>query len=150
MGRLKKGGVPDQVVAARIVLNDWNCGKIKYFTYPPEDNKIVGEGEEVVMQDSEIVSEFAKEFNLDDLNIIKMESDDMENLPNILPSQTMLLQSTGIVEEHRHGEQSDIDISDHEDCQNGGVGKENLLSDRISIRATADSIPIHKKVNIPW
>ena len=51
MGRLKKGGVPDQIVAARIVLNDWNSGKIKYHTYPPEniiksstDNEVVMEG----------------------------------------------------------------------------------------------------------
>ena len=28
MGRLKKGGIPDQITAARVVLNDWNNGKI--------------------------------------------------------------------------------------------------------------------------
>ncbi|CAH2210586.1 jg21932, partial [Pararge aegeria aegeria] len=27
MGRYKKGGVPDQEAAARILLNDWNIGK---------------------------------------------------------------------------------------------------------------------------
>merc|ERR1719356_1989835 len=36
MGKLKKGGVPDRNLAARIVLNDWNSGKLKYFTHPPE------------------------------------------------------------------------------------------------------------------
>lgn len=28
MGRFKKGGVPDQEAAARILLNDWNTGKV--------------------------------------------------------------------------------------------------------------------------
>lgn len=35
-GKLKKGGVPDTIAAARIVLNDWNIGRIPYYTNPPE------------------------------------------------------------------------------------------------------------------
>ncbi|CAK66926.1 unnamed protein product (macronuclear) [Paramecium tetraurelia] len=34
-GKLQKGGIPDLECAARIVLQDWNQGKIKYFTVPP-------------------------------------------------------------------------------------------------------------------
>ena len=33
---MKKGGVPDTIAAARIVLNDWNIGRIPYYTNPPE------------------------------------------------------------------------------------------------------------------
>ncbi|XP_023175199.2 guanine nucleotide-binding protein-like 3 homolog [Drosophila hydei] len=36
MGKFLKKGVPDVVAAARSVLNDWNTGKIKYCTQPPE------------------------------------------------------------------------------------------------------------------
>lgn len=36
MGKLKKGGIPDQEAAAKRVISDWNNGKIKYFTHPPE------------------------------------------------------------------------------------------------------------------
>jgi nuclear GTP-binding protein len=36
MGRLLKGGDPDCAAAARVVLNDWNCGKISFFSEPPE------------------------------------------------------------------------------------------------------------------
>jgi nuclear GTP-binding protein len=36
IGKLKRGGIPDQAMAARMVLNDWNMGKIKYYTHPPE------------------------------------------------------------------------------------------------------------------
>ncbi|RWS28641.1 guanine nucleotide-binding protein-like 3 [Leptotrombidium deliense] len=35
-GKLKKGGIPNTNAAAKKVLNDWNSGKIKYFTMPPE------------------------------------------------------------------------------------------------------------------
>ncbi|KAL7299182.1 hypothetical protein TKK_0007778 [Trichogramma kaykai] len=37
MGKLKKGGVPDIAAAARSILTDWNSGKIKYCSTPPED-----------------------------------------------------------------------------------------------------------------
>ena len=36
LGRLKKRGVPDCDAVARIVLQDWNCGKISYFSRPPD------------------------------------------------------------------------------------------------------------------
>ena len=146
MGRLKKGGVPDQIVAARVVLNDWNCGKIKYYTYPPEKEHCVSNGNEVPMEEAQIVTEFAKEFSLDDFNIVKMESDDMENLPNILPSQTMLLPTSGIVTEHKNEESSDLDTSDIEAPLDKENEKENLLSERISIGANTENLATVKKV----
>ncbi|KAJ8687512.1 hypothetical protein QAD02_023306 [Eretmocerus hayati] len=38
MGRFRKGGVPDSLAAARSILTDWNSGKIRYYTVPPEDS----------------------------------------------------------------------------------------------------------------
>uniref|UniRef100_A0A7S1KT83 CP-type G domain-containing protein n=1 Tax=Percolomonas cosmopolitus TaxID=63605 RepID=A0A7S1KT83_9EUKA len=35
-GKLKKRGIPDVNQAARIVLKDWNSGKIPFFTLPPK------------------------------------------------------------------------------------------------------------------
>jgi len=37
-GKLKRGGTVDIVAAAKIVLQDWNDGKIPYFTTPPKRN----------------------------------------------------------------------------------------------------------------
>ncbi|EPS67713.1 hypothetical protein M569_07060 [Genlisea aurea] len=37
-GKLKKGGILDVDAAARIVLHDWNTGKIPYYTMPPARN----------------------------------------------------------------------------------------------------------------
>lgn len=39
LGKLKKGGAPDIVGAARMVLTDFNTGKISYYTLPPKDYK---------------------------------------------------------------------------------------------------------------
>ncbi|KAG5586792.1 hypothetical protein H5410_047226 [Solanum commersonii] len=59
-GKLKKGGIVDVDAAARIVLHDWNEGKIPYYTLPPTRNQ--GEHSEV-----KIVSELGKEFNIDEV-----------------------------------------------------------------------------------
>ncbi|MCL7026381.1 hypothetical protein MKW94_009030 [Papaver nudicaule] len=59
-GKLKKGGIVDIQAAAKIVLHDWNEGKIKYYTMPPVRNQ--GETFE-----SSIVSELGKEFNVDEV-----------------------------------------------------------------------------------
>lgn len=56
MGRFKRGGVPDILAAARSVLTDWNSGKIRYYTVPPE--------EPVCQLSAEIVTQMAKEFDI--------------------------------------------------------------------------------------
>lgn len=38
MGKLLSKGVPDVRSAARSLISDWNTGKIKYCTQPPEEN----------------------------------------------------------------------------------------------------------------
>ncbi|CAL4936025.1 unnamed protein product [Urochloa decumbens] len=64
-GKLKKGGIVDVEAAARIVLHDWNEGKIPYYTLPPKRD--AGEDSDAV-----IISEGGKEFNIDE--IYKAES----------------------------------------------------------------------------
>ncbi|XP_038704400.1 guanine nucleotide-binding protein-like NSN1 isoform X2 [Tripterygium wilfordii] len=58
-GKLKKGGIVDVEAAARIVLHDWNEGKIPYFTMPPTRKQEPSE--------ANIVSELGKEFNIDEV-----------------------------------------------------------------------------------
>jgi len=38
-GKLMKGGIPDYDKAARLVLHDWNQGKISFFTVPPDSTE---------------------------------------------------------------------------------------------------------------
>lgn len=69
-GKFLRGGVPDAISAARGLLNDWNTGKIKYCTQPPEDNSSVHISASIVSND-------AKEFDLDANDA--METDVLNN-----------------------------------------------------------------------
>ncbi|KAJ6833576.1 guanine nucleotide-binding protein-like NSN1 [Iris pallida] len=72
-GKLKKGGIVDTEAAARIVLHDWNEGKIPYYTLPPN--------REQVDLETTIVSEFGKEFNIDE--VYKTESSFIGGLSSV-------------------------------------------------------------------
>uniref|UniRef100_A0A9I9DBV3 G domain-containing protein n=1 Tax=Cucumis melo TaxID=3656 RepID=A0A9I9DBV3_CUCME len=56
-GKLKKGGIVDIGAAARIVLHDWNEGKIPYYTIPPIRSQIEP-------SEARIVIELRKDFNM--------------------------------------------------------------------------------------
>jgi len=72
-GKLKKGGIVDLEAAARIVLHDWNEGKIPYYTLPPTRDGVDLE--------TTIVSEFGKEFDIDE--VYKTESSFIGNLASV-------------------------------------------------------------------
>lgn len=55
------------MAAARGLLEDWNNGKIKYYTLPPEQN------ENEAHISSAVVSEVAKEFDLANFESMEME-----------------------------------------------------------------------------
>ena len=96
------------------------------------------------MEEAQIVSEFAKEFCLDDLDMVKMESEDIASLPNILPSQTMAITTSGILADQKQCDLNDIEIHDEEELKNEEIGKENILSEKISI---ASNKLTHTKIN---
>jgi len=62
-GKLKKGGIPDYKTTAKIILNDWNSGKIPFYTVPPERTGVhIG---------ASIVSTWGDIFDIN--NVIKQE-----------------------------------------------------------------------------
>ena len=77
-GRVLQGGIPDKVMAARLVLKDWNRGKIPYYSVPPTTtttNMKASTTDDDETEDAKIVvSSFADEF---DVNKI-LEAHDME------------------------------------------------------------------------
>jgi nuclear GTP-binding protein len=81
-GKLKKGGIVDVEAAAKIVLHDWNEGKVPYYTMPPKRAAV----EDV---NAVIISEDGREFNVDE--IYKAESSfigglkSMEDFPSNVP-----------------------------------------------------------------
>ena len=38
-GKLGKGGIPEMKQGAKIIIEDWNRGKLRYFTIPPNPNE---------------------------------------------------------------------------------------------------------------
>ena len=62
-GKLKKGGIPNIDAAAKLVLHDWNDGKIKYYCKPPKSVSGGGAGE----GDSMILSSFTDTLDVDGL-----------------------------------------------------------------------------------
>lgn len=93
-GFVGRGGIYNQDSAARLILNDWNSGKIKYYTVPPEENDVDS------TISTQIVSTFAKEFELDfdftDRSILR-------NLPKVLPSDAVKLDNGNNVDEEMEG-----------------------------------------------
>lgn len=123
LGKLKKGGVPDRDLAARIVLGDWNTGKIKYCTHPPESSETNGV--------SEIVSEFAQEFNLEELK--HGEIRDMDSLPSVRPSDIVAVEPGAMQEtaEPMVEEEEEDDEDSVMDMENN----ENILPENIEVFA---------------
>jgi len=61
-GKVGKGGIPDKISAAKMVLKDWNAGKVPYYTPPPTAEE---HAERVVeTRSAMIVSEFGKVFDV--------------------------------------------------------------------------------------
>jgi len=59
-GRVLKGGIPDKMMAARLVMRDWNQGKIPYFSTPPVTEVEMGD----TSTHAKIVSKFSEEFDV--------------------------------------------------------------------------------------
>lgn len=83
-GRLKKGGIPNIDAAAKSVLNDWNQGKIPFYTLPPA----AAEDSAAMRGEATVVQGWAPEFDL--ASVVQMEVEQVldsvaEHLPNVQP-----------------------------------------------------------------
>lgn len=87
MGKFRRGGIPDAEGAARSLLNDWNTGKIKYCTQPPET-------EANIHLSASIVSAEAREFDIE--NFDQMETDVLDKF-DVKADDVMEYKSTGPV-----------------------------------------------------
>ncbi|KAL1826131.1 hypothetical protein ACET3Z_012909 [Daucus carota] len=85
-GKLKKGGIVDVDAAARIVLHDWNEGRIPYYTMPP-----TREGGEPMQ--TNIILELGKKFNVDE--VYATESSFIENLKSAEDFQLVEVPANG-------------------------------------------------------
>ncbi|KYN03214.1 Guanine nucleotide-binding protein-like 3 like protein [Cyphomyrmex costatus] len=90
MGKYKKGGIPNATAAARGIIEDWNSGKIRYYTVPPEQS--------VCHISAEIVSQVAKEFDIESFAAEeRMMLDNFATHSTNNPTDSALINSTGPV-----------------------------------------------------
>ena len=80
-------------------------GRLKYYTHPPELMSHVS---------AEVVQTMAREFSLDDSEFNAMETEDLEALPQVRPSQTVRVESNGIVDNVKEGD-TDEELDDDDD-----------------------------------
>ena len=66
-GKVLKGGIPDKIMAARLVLKDWNKGKIPYYSVPPDTSMDMATGADGGTSGAKIVSSFSDEFDVNKL-----------------------------------------------------------------------------------
>ena len=138
-GRLKKGGIPDAMAAARIVLNDWNCGNIRYFTHPPEkEEEEIGQ----VEAGAAIVAEFSKEFDLNaldekmDFDAIGDDDEDgvSEGVAVSTASEDMSIDSSGKQEIHKKEARFDVDKKDLQKSKAEDLSMANVGGGRKSLK----------------
>ncbi|CAA0381624.1 unnamed protein product [Arabidopsis thaliana] len=150
-GKLKKGGLVDIDAAARIVLHDWNEGKIPYYTMPPKRDQ-GGHAE------SKIVTELAKDFNIDE--VYSGESSFIGSLktvnefsPVIIPSngplnfdETMIEdESKTQTEEEAEHESDDDESMGGEEEEEAGKTKEKSETGRQNVKLYAGESMLNTK-----
>lgn len=59
--------MPEYEAAARTVLQDWNSGKIAFYTEPPKERK-------GIHVSAQVVSSFGQEIKLDEISINEQDS----------------------------------------------------------------------------
>ncbi len=77
-----KGGIPDKVMAGRLVIKDWNKGKIPYYSVPPNekvDANASSAGE------AKILNQFSEKFDINKIledhdNELMQELDDVDEM----------------------------------------------------------------------
>jgi len=82
IGKLRKGGIPDTTAAAKSILQDWNRGKISFYTIPPERKS------NIAHESASIVQYWSTEFDLKAIE--KEEQEDMQGLVNSLGGALVL------------------------------------------------------------
>ncbi|KAH8926206.1 P-loop containing nucleoside triphosphate hydrolase protein [Atractiella rhizophila] len=112
-GRIRKGGLPDLTGAARMVLRDWQSGRIPYYTNPPTVPEAKQPDAPLATMDSSdvgsatIVTELAPEFDLGGL----YGEADKDALRDLKGSKEMGKSLVKIVSEDAMAEPSDARVS---------------------------------------
>lgn len=132
-GRVMKGGIPDKCMAARLVIKDWNQGKIPYYSVPPSDK---ASASALSAGAATVVSQFSDEFDVSKI----MDAHDkelMEGLKDVdemdfVQMNSAVQKNEGaytvldyLTKEHQDDESSDDDAMEEE----GGAAMNAQMED---------------------
>jgi len=119
LGKLKKGGIPDAVSAAKFILQEWNNGKISFYTHPPKrqvDHEHTS---------AKVVQYFGAGFDLKEIE--KEEESDFSDLLAAMDSGLVIDPSKPSTMDLEPGEDDDLD--DELDDDESSVPVINMDSD---------------------
>ncbi|KAJ1815208.1 nuclear GTP-binding protein nug1 [Coemansia sp. RSA 2599] len=123
-GMLMRQGIADLASAARVVLNDWNGGKIPYYTLPPGMSQDTASGKAAAgdaaaahgAERAVVVSEWSKEFDIDAL-LGDIDSKALVGANNDANSsrRAMVMEGRTVVQDAEVQMQMDAEFDDEED-----------------------------------
>nr|CAX32467.1 nucleostemin-like protein 1 [Isodiametra pulchra] len=91
-GFIKKGGIPNLTQAAKSIIEDWNSGRIRYYTNPPASLESNVQSSE----SASIVSSFSKEFDIDSL--LDSEKETLQKMDYEVEAPTICVDTSGPME----------------------------------------------------
>ncbi|KAF9952227.1 Guanine nucleotide-binding protein-like 3 [Mortierella alpina] len=115
-GKLKRGGIPDIFSAARSILNDWNSGKIPFYTIPPATQHTPAAA-------ASMVEGWSKEFDID-------TQEDVQVLANMRSTIDMKHAVAMAAQERAEGE---INMMDGDDMDDENYGDDDTFGDDMSM-----------------
>ncbi|XP_054713135.1 guanine nucleotide-binding protein-like 3 homolog [Uloborus diversus] len=144
MGKYKKGGIPKFEDGARRLINDWNSGKIKYYTHPPEQYK------PYIHVDAEYVAEMGKAFDISAME----EQMELDKAPEVLPGHAVVAKSTEPTEGLMSGESDEIEEMEADDSEStnkmtvvlGGKEEKKAVKDEDEVKALLNELQHNKSV----
>ncbi|XP_054266407.1 guanine nucleotide-binding protein-like 3 homolog [Macrosteles quadrilineatus] len=128
-GKFGKGGRVDINGAARGLIEDWNRGKIRYYTEPPEDS--------ACQVSAEVVQQMAKEFDLE--TYCQMETDMLQELPESFPQcKPMPVASAGPVDA------AEVEEMEQDKAPSSDMLADNVVVDEVKEYSKKQKIKVQK------
>merc|ERR1712142_1421234 len=152
MGRLKKGGIPDVEKAAFKVVEDWNTGKIRYYTQPPEEHSLSHH------LTAEIVTSMSAAFDLTQVGDLQTLT--LQKLKGADAAKDLVMASQGLTDgdldenkvadekddddDECEWEDDDDDVDDDEEDQGGDKQAmvDDLAMDEDKMKTNADLVVV--------
>lgn len=133
LGKLRKGGVPDITAAAKSILQDWNNGKITFYTVPPE-RKL-----DTTHEKASVVQYWGADFDLKAIE--KEEQEDMKDLISAMCGALVLDPGKpAAMEEIASEDASDFEDMDSDEEESGEEEVDEAIEEDVDEKMNQDVV----------